>query len=409
MLILEYILNIVAREKYMVLSRNDKWIEDIDLLASELPNRHKNLFFNKSKEEFLKEIKELKRKIKNLDEYEIRVNLAKIVAAIRDAHTGVILPVNFLCPIELYCFKDEIYIISTIEKYKHIENCKIVKVNGMDIKEVITVLSSIVSYENEALCKAQLPKYFPAIEFLYGLEIIDTIDCLELTIEDRNKKIKNIEIESLPIREVRKKLKESKKSMLKDNSLPLYRKNFDKYYWYEYMEEFKVVYFKYNACKEMEDKSVFDFGKELMKFINENQVDKLVIDLRNNAGGNSTLLEPFIEDLKACDKINKKGNLFVIVGRETFSSALLNVLLLKEDTNAIFLGEATGGKPNCYGEVERFTLKNSGLTVCYSTKYYKIITDDSLPSFYPEVSLDLTIENYIKNEDPFLDYVLKFQ
>nr|WP_281395931.1 S41 family peptidase [Clostridium aciditolerans] len=175
------------------------------------------------------------------------------------------------------------------------------------------------------------------------------------------------------------------------------------------MKEFKVLYFKYNACKEMEDKSVFDFGKELIKFINKNQVDKLVIDLRNNSGGNSTLLEPFIEDLKACDKINKKGNLFVIVGRETFSSALLNVLLLKEDTNAIFLGEATGGKPNCYGEVERFTLKNSGLTVCYSTKYYKIIKDDSLPSFYPEVSLALTIENYIKNEDPFLDYVLKFK
>jgi hypothetical protein len=44
--------------------------------------------------------------------------------------------------------------------------------------------------------------------------------------------------------------------------------------------------------------------------------------------------------------------------------------------------------------------------VNYSTNYYKIIEADELLSFYPEVSLELTIENYINNEDPCLEYVL---
>lgn len=393
----------------MVLNRNDRWIEDIDLLALELPKRHKNLFFNKSKEEFFKEIKLLKRKVKDLDEYEIRTNIAKIISSIGDAHTYITLPVNFLCPIELYWFEDGIYITSTIEEYKEIENCKIIKVNGMHIDEVIMILSSIVSHENKALLKSQLPKYFPAIEFLYGLEIVDTVDSLEITFEDKNKNVKSIEIESLPIREVRKKLKQIDKSTANKNDIPLYRRSPEKYYWFEYLKDFRTVYFKYNACREMESNGVLNFGKELIKFINENLVEKLVIDLRNNSGGDSTLLETFIYDLKTCEKINKRGSLFVIVGRETFSSALLNVFSLKEDTNAIFLGEPTGGKPNCYGEVEKFILKNSGFTVCYSTKYYKIIEDDKLPSFYPEISMELTIENYTNNEDPWLEYALNFK
>jgi len=136
-------------------------------------------------------------------------------------------------------------------------------------------------------------------------------------------------------------------------------------------------------------------------------VESLIIDLRNNFGGNSSLLTPFMNYVKRCDKINRKNKLFVIIGRETFSSALLNAYFLKENTSAIFLGEPTGGKPNCYGELERLTLKNSGLTVCYSTKYYKIIEDDSLPSLLPDVNIALTIQNYVNNEDPCLEYIIK--
>ena len=351
----------------------DKWIEDIELLALELPKKHKNLFFHKNKEEFFKEIQSLKMKVKDLDDDEIKANLAKIVASIMDAHTSLMMPINFLCPLELYWFSDGLYVVAATEEYKEIENCKITKVQGIDINEVIEILSSIVSHENDAFLKAQLPKFFPAIEILYGLEIVDSTYSFELTVEYKDKKVSTVEIEAFPIREAREKMKERTSELLSQKDLPLYRKNEHEYYWFEYIEEFKTVYFKYNACRQMDKKSILKFGEEVIEFIKENLVEKVVIDLRNNSGGNSSFLEPFIDELKALTKINKKGNLFVIVGRDTFSSALLNVFYLKENTNAIFIGEPTGGKPNCYGEVERFKLNNSACTVCYSTKYYKII------------------------------------
>ncbi|WP_315122170.1 S41 family peptidase [uncultured Clostridium sp.] len=384
----------------------DKWIEDIDLLALELPKRHKNLFFHKKEREFYEEIEGLKNNIDYYDSYEIAVNLGKIVASFRDAHTSLSLPVRLLYPMELYWFKDGIYVIHTLEEYKEILNCKITHINNIDIEEAINILSEIVSYENQWLLKAQLPKYLPAVEILYGLEIIDDFGSLKVGFEDQKGSKKTLEISPLAIKEVREKLKLTYND---ESNLPLWEKNSDKYYWFEYLNDFKVLYFKYNACRNMNDINLNNFCEQLIKFIEENDVEKLIIDFRNNFGGDSRLLEPFIEYVKSSKTINNKGNLFVIVGRETFSSALLNVFSLKENTNAIFIGEGSGGKPNCYGEVERFNLKNSGLTVCYSTKYYKIIEDDRLLSFTPDINIELSIEDYIENIDPSLEFILDYE
>lgn len=387
-------------------NRNKRWVEDINFLSSELPQKHKNLFFQKSKDDFFNEIANLKRDIDGLSDYEIKLQIAKIVASIKDAHTYVPLNVNLLLPLELYWFSDGIYVIVTLPQYKELLHCRITKLNKIEIEEVISSLSSIISYENETYLKSQLPKYFPAIELLYDLGLVNDIDSLDLTFEDKNKKIRTLEIKSLNLRDWREKHSLINNDLVHSNNLPLYRRNSHKHYWFEYINISKIMYFKYNACKDMLPTDVFTFCKELIKFIEENAVEKLIIDLRNNFGGNSSLLAPFIEDIKICDKINKTGKLFIIIGRETFSSALLNAFFLKENTTAIFLGEPTGGKPNCYGEVQRFTLKNSRLTVCYSTKYYKIIEDDTLPSLLPDVNIALTIQNYVNNQDPCFEYII---
>ena len=357
--------------------------------------------------EFYKEIETLKSNVQSLDDYEIQAQIAKIVASIGDSHTWVSLPVNLLLPLELYWFCDGIYVVSTSSEYNDMMHCRITTINGVSIDEVISALKPIVSYENDAFLKSQLTKYLPAIELLYGLEIVDEVDSLEVSFEDKNNDKKKLEVKSFELREAKEKLKSNINNIVSECRLPLYRKNNDKNYWFEYLQSFKTVYFKYKSCKDMISKSVSVFGKELIRFINENDIENVVIDMRNNSGGNSALLDPFIDNLANCGTVNKKGNLFVIVGRETFSSALLNVFSLKEKTNAIFLGEPTGGKPNCYGEVERFSLKNSGLIICYSTKYYKIIEDDNLPSFMPDINIELTIQNYIQNQDPCLGYILK--
>jgi len=64
-----------------------------------------------------------------------------------------------------------------------------------------------------------------------------------------------------------------------------------------------------------------------------------VIDMRWNNGGNTGLGEPLLLGLIANEKVNRRGKLFVIIGRRTFSAAQNMATYLERFTEATFVGE----------------------------------------------------------------------
>lgn len=384
---------------------DQKWLEVLDFLQYELPKRHKNLYFQTSEANYLAQIHSLRNELNRLERPVINSEIAKIVASVGDAHTSIDIPVYYLCPLEFYWFKDGIYAINTTKSDEVLRYKKITHIDGMDIGTVITKMSTMISHENNSYLKAMLPKYLPAIEFLYGLQIARTINGLTITYENVSGNVGEWFVPSYPFSEYQEQLNENRVAFPVDN-LPLFRRDPDRHYWMEYLKKPRTLYFKYNICKEMAEESVQAFGERLLDVIREDAPEKLVIDMRNNTGGNSTLLDPFIDALAKCDQINQQGRLFVIIGRDTFSSALLNVFSLKNKTHALLVGEPTGGKPNCYGEVLRVKLEQSGLRISYSTKYYQLIEDDHMPSLFPDVQLEYAIQDYVGLSDPCMEHIL---
>jgi hypothetical protein len=384
---------------------DQKWLEVLDFLQYELPKRHKNLYFQTSEANYLAQIHSLRNELNRLERPVINSEIAKIVASVGDAHTSIDIPVYYLCPLEFYWFKDGIYAINTTKSDEVLRYKKITHIDGMDIGTVITKMSTMISHENNSYLKAMLPKYLPAIEFLYGLQIARTINGLTITYESVSGNVGEWFVPSYPFSEYQEQLNENRVAFPVDN-LPLFRRDPDRHYWMEYLKKPRTLYFKYNICKEMAEESVQAFGERLLDVIREDAPEKLVIDMRNNTGGNSTLLDPFIDALAKCDQINQQGRLFVIIGRDTFSSALLNVFSLKNKTHALLVGEPTGGKPNCYGEVLRVKLEQSGLRISYSTKYYHLIEDDHMLSLSPDMQQEYSIQDYLGLSDPCMEYIL---
>ncbi len=132
---------------------------------------------------------------------------------------------------------------------------------------------------------------------------------------------------------------------------------------------------------------------------------RLVIDLRHNKGGSYFPNNRLIKNVVSHHELNKKGKLFVIVGRNTFSSGILYAVDLRKKTNALFYGEPTEGKPNHFGDIRKLKLPNSNLLISYSTKYFKV-SDENSDSFYPDKKIDLTINHLPENEDPFMNEIL---
>lgn len=384
----------------------DKWKEDIDQLALELPQKHKNLFFQLPKTHFDSQLQELRAGLEQCDTYMVTAGLARIVASAGDAHTTLIMPARCYIPFAFYWFEEGIYIIAASERYKSFLSGRVTHIDGLPIYEVIDSVSRIVSHENDAFLKSQLPRFLSAADILYGLEIIEELEQVELTIENSDGDTLYAYADTCTPGEFQKL---SFGNGDEEADLPLYRTNKDVYYWSCFLPDDKTLYFNYKSCRDRTDISVREFCTGMMEIIQKNDVNKLVIDLRNNLGGNSSLLDPFIDELAACNKLAARGSIFVILGRDTLSSALLNAYSLKEKTNAVFIGEATGGKPNCYGEVEYLDLRNSGLKIRYSTVYYDVIEDESQMSFFPETKCDVTFENYRKKRDVCMEYALAFR
>ncbi len=134
------------------------------------------------------------------------------------------------------------------------------------------------------------------------------------------------------------------------STVPLYLAHREKPYWFEHLPAEKTVFFQWNNVRSVKEEPFEAFTERLKKFIGENDVERLVIDLRWNNGGNSVIGRTFVDALRYDTKINVRGKLFVIIGRRTYSAAQNVATWLEQETNSIFVGEPSGSSPNFIGE-----------------------------------------------------------
>lgn len=383
-------------------SEVEKWREDLEQLAVELPKRHKNLFFSRTADEFHADIQELKENLGQKSTAEVLFSVARIIAACGDAHTGVRFQPQNAFPFSLYWFKDGIFCINAQAEYKDILDCRLIAIEDKPIAEVIQILTQAIPHENDSQLRSNLPFYMILVEMLHGSGIIADPEKAVFTFQKQTGERLEIEVGAISMRS-----KFTPVSNKKDTQTPpLYEKYRNSAYAFEYQPASRLLYVAYNSCRELKDQPFKDFVHTIFGTVRNNQVDYFVIDLRNNGGGNSNIFSPMLAQLKQNEKINRKDRLFVILGRRTFSSAVLNAIQLKNLTNATFVGEPTGGRPNHFGEVQMFKLKNSGLAISYSIKYFTMAKEDT-DSFYPDITVELTLEDYLNGRDPVLADILR--
>src|SRR5262249_59746035 len=116
-----------------------------------------------------------------------------------------------------------------------------------------------------------------------------------------------------------------------------------------------------NAVANRPDEGLAAFCRRMMRLIRERGVEYLVIDLRRNGGGDGRLNRALIHELIRNVAINRRGHLFAIIGRGTFSAAVGAASDLERQTEAIFVGEPTCSGPNIAGQATPIRLPCSGL------------------------------------------------
>ena len=377
------------------------WAEDIDYLASELPQRHVNLFHHLSEMNFQSQIGHLKACLSDCDEAMLITRLMAIIASVGDAHTAMIPPVNNYLPFDCYWFDEGLHVVEALPEYQSLLGAKIIAVEQQPIMDVIQQLTSIISHENPSFVYAQLPYFFAAADLMYGIEVCDHTDFIQMTLQQADGTRADLNVSTISKIDRSAKMVSLRPETLNldlnsRSIVPLYRQHLDQSIWFTPVDPV-TLYVQYNSCREPSGKPISEVFDALLQQISVNQPQKVIMDLRNNLGGDSTLLDPLIDELAF-----QQVHLFVIIGRNTFSSALLNAFALKSKAGATIVGEPSGGKPNCYGEVKYLALPNSHLRVRFSTKYYHLVEDDTLLSLMPDIICPVKFADYRTGFDPCL-------
>jgi tetratricopeptide (TPR) repeat protein len=407
----------------------DKWNEDINYLYTEIINRHVEPFNLIAETDLFEAFEELKQLSNHAERHEMIVGLAELITMIGDGHTRLWLSPNksnnfTFIPIEVRKFSDGVYIQSTDLKNKKIVGGKITHVNNVPIDSVVNRLSKVIPKDNQYTVLATFPVYIMVPEILHALRIIQNKDAVPLTIE-KNGQVSDHTL--FPTQYSRSLWKDhfwkwesayDERLMVSSRnpeSTPLYlQRPKDKsdeplYIWHSLNEAKKYLYVKYDVIANPKNQSIADYFKNLKNLSQDSQVDKLIIDLRENGGGNNMLNNEVVKMLINWDEMNQFGKLFIIIGRYTFSAASHLISKLETYTEAIFVGEPTGASPNHFGDARRFTLPNSKLTVGVSSLYWQNTTPfDKRKTTYPYLSVDISFEEYMNNEDPVLEAIFSF-
>jgi hypothetical protein len=376
------------------------WREDLQYLASELPRRHANAFHSVTREHFAQVVAELDARIPQLQNSDIVMGLSRIVAMIGDGHTHLrwgrlYQPV----PLRLFWFANQLRVTGTSAKYRKVIGTRIVEIDGLPVTQAYARgLPYISQGESKGFVKsvhADLSTY-PA--HLHALGLAPDITHAKYTfLSDKGERLKL----TLPIINSGEQV-----SWLDaERRIPLYKQREKEPLWFTYLAPQQTLYLNFKAYPKRKD--FIKFSRELFDFIDHQTIRRVVVDMRQNGGGDFTKgREYIVSEFKKRHHLIQRGMLYVIIGRSTYSAGMANAADFRNDLRAILVGEPTGARPNGYQENREFFLPNSHLGVSYSTQLYKFQEQDS-PGIKPDKRIDPDWQSYQPGRDPALAWILK--
>ena len=388
------------------------WRSDLKHMAEQIVAVHKDPFNKITRDEFSAAVAELDAKIPSLDDNEIVVGMMRLVAMIGDGHTGLrwgTIATDGVLPVRFYQFEDGIYIRNAGKPHEELVGAKLLAVNGVPVNAALKRIEPIIWRDNPMGVRSTAPAYLSVPPILQALGLASARDLASFTLL-KNGRERTVELSpAAPLANLWNPPAGWATAQRHDVTTPLWLRSNRENFWFEYLSASKTFYIQFNAVQNTPDETAEAFFQRAFAAAERSEAERLVLDMRNNGGGNNYLNRPLtIGAIKS--RFNQRGKFFVIIGRETFSAAQNAVNDLEKYTNAIFVGEPTGASPNHFGDARPITLPNSGIRLQASTLWWqdKDPRDDRIWKA-PDIAADLKFEYFQDGRDPAMEAILEYK
>ena len=402
-------------------------IYDIEALAYTISETHPDMFAVTGHEKLMQKLLDIENQVTDsIDIANLYKMLMPWVTSIGDAHTGLQYPVNSIFTQELRRFP---VIVKVTDDYKIIVkachndlipiDAEITSINGIDTKEMLTQMMQYVSGERDFYKLNRISD-----DFLAYFHLLFTNDNYEIEHKQKGeKKTKTITIPSISVYDSR----QLRFSYNKKNAIV--KSNNESY-------SFQILQDKSTAI--MDFKSFWDvdrmknFADSMFMTFKEQGIRNLIIDIRENGGGNSLVGDellryispkPFCQYAKTYVKITPTsrrmmqgnnitpgisfynnnqltesyygtdkyydGNVILLTSHHTFSSANSFAWAFKYFGCGTIIGEETGGMNVSFGDILMYTLPISNLKCSISFKRFWLYGADEkdIHGTLPDISV----------------------
>jgi hypothetical protein len=402
----------------------EQWREDLRVLMAELPQRHRNLYHTTSAETFERAAAALNERIPALARHEIILEMARIVALAGDGHTNISptrdAAIGFrTLPVALYLFRDGLHVRAAHRIHADLAGARVVRIGDASVEEAFERVAPFVGRDNEMGVRFFAPHLLAMPEVLHAAKLAPSPDSVLFELETakgpRSVWLRPVgPVELMPAdADVTLRRKpgwiDARDAASSPDPLWLSRDPEKVLWWFTVVPSTHTVYAQINQVRNGSTESFADFSNRLLATIDSAHVDRLILDLRHNRGGNGTLLRPLVSGILKRPNVNERGKLLVLMGRATWSAAQFLLDDLEKYADVTFVGEPSGSRGNHYGDSRRIVLPNSGITVRAATVYWQEWhPGDDRRWTAPTVAAGLSFRDYAHNEDPALAAALAF-
>ena len=364
--------------------------------------------------------------------------LQSVAAKIHDGHTTVnFTNAGLLYPMHFYADEKGFYLDVVQSGNEESLGKQINKINGKEMSEIYNRFRDIISYDNEATLRKTFKNIIPSFSSWQQLGLCSADSSITLTFTDGS---------SVNLRPIPKKQLIPRRIHTKPSKTQLMRSRSNRMPFSFELIEPGICYILFDRCESRSLPTFSAFLDSMFQTMQASSINTLVVDVRENSGGDSALCEELLRRLKnnityysfwtrpsqlvsdyyhmmGIDEstVNFKdtiqaqlqgvetpftGNIIWIQGERTFSSAGLLITTAVDNNIGIVIGEQASYNPNHYGNIIGWTLPNTNVQGYISHRFFLRPNKTHGNDIPLKATLPTTFDDYINGIDPCLDWII---
>ena len=304
-------------------------------------------------------------------------------------------------PFRLQRFEDGLYVVAASGDAAALLGTLLTKIAGKDVHAVLRDFAAAQASGNRAWPANWTALGMSLPGFLIGLDVAPDAMTVPVVFEGRTASGQRRTAALLPSADSRESLVE-----IDREPGPLEKGGGGPLNYVVDMAEQRALVLVIGGMEDEDGRSFETFAKEAIAAVEATRARKLIIDLRENGGGNNMLAEP-LRRVIIKSRFNKPGGIYVLTAPQTFSAAQNFATRLERETGALFVGEPTGGSPNHFGDPKFGQGTQSNIPYIVSTlRWQDMPPMDEREWILPDLPAPPSFEAFIAGRDLALEAAL---